>query len=187
MLSQASGPIVDASNTIVSFARRISAAYLDGTEPSTRVVGVIGDDAVGILSRQRVASTIISKIFSDTPKAISDLPQIALAVGADSRHKSTAGIVAEVVAVIRAVCDIFARANAGQQQASQRTCACRDIRIFTVALCRDPSCTASGIDLRSGQGLASGVIGPLLPLDQFALFGQRVSKRQTRVGINLVT
>lgn len=62
-LDQAGGPIVDAGNAVIGLDGRVASAHLGGGQPTARVVGVIGDDAISVLDGQRAACAVVGQVF----------------------------------------------------------------------------------------------------------------------------
>lgn len=166
LLDQPGGPVIDAGDAIVGLAGRIGAAHLGGRQPTARVVAVVGDDAIGVLDRQRTTRTVIGKVFGGLAEGVGDLPEVAFVVRTGARRCRATGVVGKVIAVAGAVRDIRAWAIAGQHQAGQGTIAGGNIAVFAVALGGDAGRTSTWIRPRYGQCLTPGVVGPACPCDQ---------------------
>ncbi len=163
---QAGGPVVDAGDAVIGLAGRIGPAHLAGGQPTARVIGVVGDDAIGVLDGQRTACAVVGEVFGGLAEGVGDFPSVAFAMRARTRRCRATGVVGKVVGVAGAIRDIRACAIAGQQQAGQGTIAGSSIAVFAVALGGDAGRTSAWIRPRYGQCLTPAVVGPARPCDQ---------------------
>ncbi|EFF45250.1 hypothetical protein XAUB_06420 [Xanthomonas citri pv. aurantifolii str. ICPB 11122] len=108
LLDQAGGPIVDARDAVIGLAGRISATHLGGGQPTARVIGVVGDDAVGVLDGQRTACAVVGEVFGGLAEGVGDFPSVAFAVGAGGWCRGARAIVGGVIRVAQQVGEIAA-------------------------------------------------------------------------------
>ncbi len=136
LLDQTGRPVVDQGDAVVALAAVVATADLAGGEPATRVVGVVGDGAVGVLHRQHAAGAVVGQVFGHLAQSVGDFPEVALAMRASRRRRSAGRIVGWVIGVAGTVADIGARTIYRLQIAQDRAGAvcCGDIGCLTVAV-----------------------------------------------------
>jgi hypothetical protein len=60
LTDQARRLIFEASDPVVGFARRVRPAQLGRSQPASRIVLQVGDDAIGVLARQRTTEPVVT-------------------------------------------------------------------------------------------------------------------------------